>query len=157
MGGTYEATRTASYHRGHVSPNEYPDGRLHHRSNSWHVLPIPYRHGGDILSLDIASLFQRGNRDDYSQIIKSLLNPENVELKTELPNPQAVTALTIIGKWCENEGCTRTADLIEGYLTRYRIDMVSNRRKSREEVVNAISDLRKQRLDMRSRMFGGQP
>lgn len=85
------------------------------------------------------------------------MTPDNIELKTELHNPQAVTSLTTLAKWCEMEGCTKTAYIIKGYLTNYRIDMASNKRKSREEVVDAITGLRKHRLDMRSRMFGGEP
>lgn len=106
------------------------------------------------MPLDIASLFQRGQQDDYSQIIKSLIEPSNVELKTELSNPQAVTALTILADWCEAERMTKTSELINSYLTRYRIDMVSNSRKSRTEVVTAVSELRAKN-DLRTKMFGG--
>ena len=79
---------------------------------------------------------------------------KNIAVKTELVNPLAIARLQAYARWCKNEEMTIANDIITEFIKDYMIDMISNKRKGRLEVIHAISE--KIRFRMRNG-FGKGP
>lgn len=82
--------------------------------------------------------------ESVEKILVRMLDGQDVELKTEYHDPLRVSLLETLADWLEAEGLTSSAQLLKDFLKHYSIAMVSNDRKSREEIVRAVSELRKQ-------------
>lgn len=78
----------------------------------------------------------------------------NIAVKTELINPLATARLQAYARWCKNEEMTIADDIITKFIKDYMVDMISNKRKGRLEVIHAISE--KIRFRMRNG-FGKGP
>jgi len=65
---------------------------------------------------------------------------KNIAVKTELVNPLAIARLQAYARWCKNEEMTIANDIITEFIKDYMIDMISNKRKGRLEVIHAISE-----------------
>jgi len=99
------------------------------------------------MSMDIAKLFDEidDGEDSLSMAIRELFSDENIPLKTEIPNPKALTGLQCISRLLTNSGHDDLGDMLSDYIDDYRINMVSYNRKSRSEVVTALSEVVKAR------------
>lgn len=64
----------------------------------------------------------------------------NIAVKTELINPLAIARLQAYARWCKNEEMTIGSDNITDFIKDYMVDMISNKRKGRLEVIHAISE-----------------
>lgn len=101
-------------------------------------------------------LFQESEDLSAEQIINELIRPENIELKTEIPNPAALVKLKLLGQWCRKEGLEDCGQLIDDWIEHYLKYMVSNKRQSRAEIINAIAMSAERKRSFRDRMFGGK-
>jgi hypothetical protein len=101
------------------------------------------------MSLDIAKLFHRSDDGDTTELVRDLLNVERPDGRTDLKNPSATASMNLLAEWCEEENLHRTARMIRKYLHQYKVDVVSHNRKSRTEVVTAISEIRQQEREVR--------
>ena len=99
--------------------------------------------------LDIASLFHRSDDGDTTELVRDLLNVETPDGRTDIKNPSATASMYLLADWCEAENLPRTARMIRTYLHQFKVDMVSHNRKSRTEVVTAISEIRQQEREVR--------
>ena len=99
------------------------------------------------MSMDIAKLFDEidDGEDILSMAIRELFSDENIPLKTEIPNPQALTGLQCVSRLLKTNGHEELGVMISDYIDDYRINMVSYNRKSRSEVVTALSEVVKAR------------
>jgi len=71
-------------------------------------------------------------------VVSSLLNDDNIEMKTEIVNPYALDVLMIYADVFENAEMKEIAELIRGYKNLLLKYMVSNKRRSREELVEIL-------------------
>ena len=65
----------------------------------------------------------------------------NLELKTQIFNPKDLACLTMIGDVLAKYKLKKSSSLILAFITDYLRNMVSYQRKSRTELVTAISGL----------------
>ena len=65
---------------------------------------------------------------------------KNIAVKTELINPLAIARLQAYGRWCKQEGMINAYDNVTDFIKDYMVDMISNKRKGRLEVIHAISE-----------------
>jgi len=74
------------------------------------------------------------------QIVLALISDkDNIELKTEIYNPLAMTLIEMFAKTFKQKGYLKTDLFIESLIFIYRLNMVSNKRKSRIEVEHILS------------------
>lgn len=65
---------------------------------------------------------------------------KNIAVKTELVNPLAIARLQAYARWCKNEEMTIGSDIVTDFIKDYMVDMISNKRKGRLEIIHAISE-----------------
>ena len=74
-----------------------------------------------------------------NQILLALISDkENIELKTEIHNPFALTLIKMFGLMFERKGYPKTKKFITDLIKYYLEYMVSNKRKSRKEIENIL-------------------
>ncbi len=74
------------------------------------------------------------------QIVLALISDkENIELKTEIFNPLAMTLIQMFGKVFKQKKYLKTSKFIKLLVFIYELNMVSNKRKSRTEVEHILS------------------
>ena len=78
-------------------------------------------------------------KDSLQQILNNMIDIDNVAMKTQIQKPSNLTKLAILSKWIRSEQCPDTSDLLDIYITEYRINMVSYNRQSRKEVIAALT------------------
>jgi len=78
-------------------------------------------------------------KDSLEQILNNMLNPEHIEMKTEIQRPLNLTKLKMLSIWLRNEGMISCANLIDGFIYEFRVNMVSNKRQSRKEIISALT------------------
>lgn len=84
-------------------------------------------------------LISMQEKDSLEQILNSMLNPENIEMKTEIQRPTNLTKLKILSIWLRNEGMINCANMIDAFIYEFRVNMVSNKRQSRKEIISALT------------------
>lgn len=74
------------------------------------------------------------------QILNNLLNSDkNLALKTEIYNPKKLALLLTHANYLEYLGLINSAKIIKDFIKAYLTYMVSNKRKSRTEVIKALT------------------
>lgn len=74
------------------------------------------------------------------QILQSLLQPdEGIKLKTHIVAPREMSSLRVLESVLEESGMGKSAKLLRTWLDVYEMYMVSYDRKSREEIIRAVS------------------
>ena len=102
----------------------------------------------------LEKLFDRSSSASYEQILNELLTDKAIELKTEIPNPLALSQMSALSSALKDEGCPRSAKVIDDFIKSYLLYMVSNKRKSRTEIVSAFNQIFNQKMALRSRLLG---
>lgn len=94
--------------------------------------------------------------ESVEKILSRLMEgDEDIALKTDLPHPLNIIKLQTLANWLREEKMTTTAKLIDQFVKDYMLDMVSNNRQGRKEIVKALQE--RMREDMsRSRWTGKQ-
>lgn len=84
------------------------------------------------------------------QILVSLISDKkNLTLKTEIHNPKALASLYVLKEYFKTIECKQTAKLIDSFIAIYLEYMVSYNRKSRKEVIKAVSSWIEKEQSMR--------
>ena len=89
---------------------------------------------------DFFSKLSIGERETVEKILTNLLNEINLGMKTDIEVPIEMARLEILQYWSEVEGCIKNAKLLEIFINRYKVDRVSFKRQSREEIIKAVSE-----------------
>lgn len=78
--------------------------------------------------------------ESFEKILITMLDEENVSMKTEIQRPLRMTQFEILSDLLKSEGLIESANLIDNFAHKYRINMVSNKRKSRQEIIQALTE-----------------
>ncbi len=80
------------------------------------------------------------DNSSIQQILISLISDKrNLTLKTEIHNPKALASLNMLMRYFERINCPITASVIRKFIEVYLEYMVSYNRKSRKEIIKALS------------------
>ena len=83
------------------------------------------------------------------QILNNLLNSDkNLSLKTEIYNPKKLATLFTLAKYLKSKKYVKTYKIIMDFIDIYLTYMVSNKRKSRSEVIHALTNLVQTKPDL---------
>lgn len=95
------------------------------------------------------------NTPSLQQVLISLISDkDNIELKTEIHNPFALTLINMFGKLFKDKGYEGTSQFIDTLISIYLAYMVSNKRKSRSEIERILSSwIEKVNLDNQNRLM----
>jgi hypothetical protein len=77
---------------------------------------------------------------ELANLLGSLMETTDIELKTEIGNPLNLTRLKTVGVWCKQQNIPGGQDSINQFIDAYLKYMVSHQRRGRLEVVKAISE-----------------
>lgn len=106
--------------------------------------------------MPIEDLIKESDDLSVEQIINELIRPENIGMKTEIPNVAALEALRVFAEWLRVNGLGDCADIIENvWIRNYLIDMVSNKRQSRKEIIDALISYQERVGSFTDRLMGG--
>jgi len=114
------------------------------------------------------NLLQKVKADTKESIIKQLLDAENYETKTEIPNALAMSVADLLAVYytnpekvkkllnIEDNSPVLTGDLISYILARFRINMISKDRQSRAEATQALQGIQSEESTTSAfkKMFG---
>ena len=95
---------------GAITPEEFPD-------------PMQYFNTGE-------------QEQSMTDMMGLLFDGNNISLKTEIKNPQAMSTLEIFAQRMYDVGFIEASDYVSEKIDRYKIDMVSKGRGSRQEFVD---------------------
>lgn len=110
----------------------------------------------DIAATDKPSLLSgliARDEETFEKILVKLLEPTDVETKTEVQEPIPLTQLDILAVWLENEGARKSSTLTKAFAHQFRINMVSHKRQSRTEVVKALTEGIKQERTLSEKLM----
>lgn len=83
-------------------------------------------------------------------ILVNLLDKNNIEMKTEISNPSAISVLVIIAIHYKKRGLEVPYVILKSWIKRYLEFMVSHDRLSRKEVIQALQLFNEQNRDIRT-------
>lgn len=83
--------------------------------------------------------------ESIEKIMISMIDGENTPTKTEVNEPTNLTRLEMFAEWYRLEGYPEIADFITSFVDKFRINMISKKRKSRQEIVQMVSEMNKER------------
>ena len=87
-------------------------------------------------------MFESENEEGtVKQTIDLLTNKENIELKTEIPDPLRLSLWEGLRKYAGRKGLEKTQTIMEDLKEALLVYQVSKNRKSREEVIEALQSL----------------
>ncbi len=76
------------------------------------------------------------------QILNNLINSDkNIALKTEIYNPKKLATLLTYAEYLKSRKFVKSYKVIKEFIDNYLKYMVSNKRKSRMEVIKALTNL----------------
>lgn len=88
------------------------------------------------------NLFQADDELDSVKILAKLLEQTDLEMKTEIKNPLALTRLYLIGQYLDGMGFERTASSIKVFIDQYLLYMVSKDGNRAKQIVEALSNIK---------------
>ena len=81
----------------------------------------------------------------FEKILNNMLDGgQNLALKTEIHNPKDLTSLQIQGEFLTQVNMRKSGKNIQKWIEIYLANMVSYKRKSREEVSHVLASLREE-------------
>ncbi len=91
---------------------------------------------------DVMSPFIRPEMEQgLAEKLDVLFSPENINLKTDIPNPLALAGLEVLAEACEEVGMIKTHDRIMSIINKRNINYVSYKRESRTEYLEGLKSL----------------
>jgi hypothetical protein len=78
--------------------------------------------------------------ESFEKILLELLSEENIRTKTEIPKPLTMTRFEMLGQYLETYKLTNSTKMIENFSLLFRVNMISNKRQSRTEIIQALSE-----------------
>lgn len=85
----------------------------------------------------MSEIFDVLKEEKEKELLKELFTGENVTFKTELDNPTAISSLEVLSNYL-NDFDEEIGKAVTRWVSLFKKNMVSYRRKSRKEFVNAI-------------------
>ena len=86
--------------------------------------------------------FLATNDITIQQILNNLINSDkNIALKTEIYNPKKLATLLTYAKYLKSRKFVKSYKVIFDFIETYLKYMVSNKRKSRMEVIKALTNI----------------
>ena len=106
--------------------------------------------------MDFDDIFDSVENTSFEQILNELLSVEDIELKTEIIDPVALTRMKAYSDYWRSIGLTKTADFLDGFIQKYLLYMVSYKRQRAQEIVGAVSALvdKTKKSDLADRLLG---
>ena len=93
----------------------------------------------DKKGMDLMGLIASARDIKAMNILNDLINEnDNLVMKTEINEPVIVTVADLLSVHAESKKFTRFSNSLLYFLDRYLRYMVSNKRKSREEIIRAL-------------------
>lgn len=83
--------------------------------------------------------------ESVEKLMGQMLDGENTPTKTEINEPRELTQLEMYAEWLRLEGFDDIADFVVKWIDKFRINMISKKRKSRIEVVQMVSERNRER------------
>ena len=83
--------------------------------------------------------------ESLEEIMVDMLSPEGTSTKTEVNEPTNLTRLEMYAEWFRLEGFVDIADFITLFVDKFRVNMISKKRKSRMEIVQMVSEMNRER------------
>jgi hypothetical protein len=77
-------------------------------------------------------------------ILAGLINPENIGMKSRIPNPLVLTQFEILGHYAEIDNLPQTAKVFEKFAEFFRVNGISADGERVKEIVQALSERIKQ-------------
>lgn len=77
---------------------------------------------------------------EEKKLPSELFTKNNIDVKTEISNPISITTLEIMSEYLKDYSPT-ISNYIKQYVKRFKINMVSYKRKSREEFVDSLKNV----------------
>ena len=77
-------------------------------------------------------------------ILAGLINPENIGMKSRIPNPLALTQFEMYGVWAEMDVGPKTKEVFEKFADFFRTNGISQDGERVKEIVQALSERIKQ-------------
>lgn len=99
-------------------------------------------------------LFQVDDNSFEKILVSLIADDENIAMKTDIQKPLALTKLEVLADWLELENLPDSAKLIRTFVKSYRINRVSNQRKSRQEVIHALTEGMKEDKSIGEKLIG---
>lgn len=93
------------------------------------------------MSDELDELFNVGNDDTVEKILAQLLTKEDIELKTNIPNPMAITKLSMIADYLEGNQMPITCAVIRSFVQHYLELAPSKNGERAKQIVKAFSDI----------------
>jgi hypothetical protein len=94
------------------------------------------------------------DEESFEKIVLEMLNPEDVEMKTEVHSPVALTRLETMAIWYDFENVPECAKLIREFCKLYRVNMVSFNRQSRKEIKEILTEGLKRERSIGEKLAG---
>lgn len=86
--------------------------------------------------------------------MQNMIQRDDIEMKTEFPNPPAVAKAEVYGLLLSQEGCSDSEELWNAYLNGFKINMVSYKGKRAEAIFSALKAMVQDERDKKSRLLG---
>lgn len=85
-------------------------------------------------------IMSQSNEITSNQILNNLLHSDkNLALKTEISQPKKLALLLSLANYLKIEGYPKSSKIIIDFIENYLTYMVSNGRKSRKEIIKALT------------------
>lgn len=88
--------------------------------------------------------FEKLNDVTAEEILTNLMQAENIEMKTEIKKPLQLAKLYVLKTLLQNTGFNTASNIIDTFIQKYLVYMVSDKRKGRKEIIEAVSGIREQ-------------
>lgn len=96
-------------------------------------------------------MFQKSD-ETFEKILVNMLDPKDAATKTEIHNPLGLAKLASLADALEAEGLDLPAKTIRSFIDHYLIYMISHDRKSRTEIIQALSEAFKRERSMAEKL-----
>jgi len=93
-----------------------------------------------------------GSGQSYEQIVNEYFSDKNLELKTDIEDKLAMTMLDSAAEWSVTAFGKENGDFIKMMTRWYRVNAVSHRRKSRDEVSKILTNYASAQKDEESKL-----
>jgi hypothetical protein len=94
----------------------------------------------DDSEMDSDSDFSAIEETTPDKILNSLLDEDNVAMKTEIAKPLTLTRFEALAKWCKDEKMHKCTKTLLDFVFNFRRNMVSYNRQSRKEIISALTE-----------------
>jgi hypothetical protein len=82
-------------------------------------------------------------------ILSNLINKQDLELKTEIHNPLIISTLDVLAITLKENNLNSSSNILSNFLYWFRINMISYKRLSRNEIIKGIIGLREEVIEER--------